>query len=173
LFEDFANIGLTDFFGCLEFAPMVTDTIGAGRLRDTLGMTLKAALYGLSLAAFATIAFPALGQKQTLGMLDALESGGWELRERGGDASVHSICLDNGRRLIQLRHPGAPCNSVVVADSAMQVTVQYTCHGQGYGRTQIRRETNRLIQIDTQGIANGLPFSYSAEGRRTGECRSS
>lgn len=136
-------------------------------------MTLKAALYGLSFAAFATIAVPALGQKPALGMLDELERGGWELRQRGGDASVRNICLDSGRRLIQLRHPGVPCTTVVVADSAAQVTVQYTCHGQGYGRTQIRRETNRLIQIDTQGIVNGLPFSYSAEGRRTGECGSS
>jgi hypothetical protein len=141
-------------------------------------MTLKAAVSGLSLAAFATLAAPGLipaahGQRPSLAMLDELERGGWELRERGGDGTVRPICLDNGRRLIQLRHPGVPCSSVVVADSAAQVTVQYTCRGQGYGRTQIRRETNRLIQIDTQGIVNGLPFSYSAEGRRTGECHSS
>ncbi|HUD28830.1 MAG TPA: hypothetical protein VMQ93_08165 [Novosphingobium sp.] len=134
-------------------------------------MTLKAALSVLSVAAFAVIALPVHGQKPALGMLDELEHGGWELRERGGEGSVHNICLESGRRLIQLRHPGLPCSSVVVKDSALQVTVQYTCRGQGYGRTQIRRETNRLIQIDTQGIVNGLPFSYSAEGRRTGACQ--
>jgi hypothetical protein len=44
--------------------------------------------------------------------------------------------------------------------------------GQGYGRTQIRRETDGLVQIDSQGIVNGLPFAFSAEGRRTGDCRS-
>jgi hypothetical protein len=133
-------------------------------------MTLKAALSGLSLAALATLAVPAHGQKPPLAMLDDLERGGWELRERGGDGSVRPICLDNARRLIQLRHPGVPCSSVIVEDGATQVTVQYSCRGQGYGRTQIRRETNRLIQIDSQGIVNGLPFSYSAEGRRTGAC---
>ncbi|WP_159981234.1 MULTISPECIES: hypothetical protein [unclassified Novosphingobium] len=136
-------------------------------------MTLRAALSALVPAVVAAIAVPAHGQKLPLGMLDELERGGWELRERGGDASVRNICLDNARRLIQLRHPGVPCRSVVVEDSAVQVTVQYTCHGQGYGRTRIRRETNRLIQIDSQGIVNGLPFSYSGEGRKTGECRSS
>ncbi|WP_404482695.1 hypothetical protein [Novosphingobium sp. BL-52-GroH] len=135
-------------------------------------MTLKAALSALTLTALATVAFPAHGQRPALAMLDEVERGGWELRERGGDATVRSICLDSARRLIQLRHPGLPCSSVVVEDTATQVTVQYTCRGQGYGRTQIRRETNRLIQIDTQGIVNGLPFSYAAEGRRTGECRS-
>ena len=30
---------------------------------------------------------------------------------------------------------------------ATEVTVQYTCRGRGYGRTHIRRETNRLVQI--------------------------
>jgi hypothetical protein len=116
------------------------------------------------------LAVPALGQRPSLAMLDGLNRGGWELRERGGGA-VTSMCLDNARKLIQLRHPGLPCSSVIVEDSATEVTVQYTCRGQGYGRTRIRRETNALIQIDSQGIVNGLPFSYVAEGRRAGACR--
>lgn len=103
-------------------------------------------------------------------MLDELEPGAWELRERGGSGVTHNLCLDNGRRLIQLMHPGLPCNSVVVDDTANEVTVQYTCRGRGYGRTHIRRETNGLIQMDSQGILNGLPFSIVAEGRRVGTC---
>ncbi|KQM20259.1 DUF3617 domain-containing protein [Novosphingobium sp. Leaf2] len=122
----------------------------------------------LSVAALASSAVPAMGQRQTLGMLDALDRGSWELRERGGDA--RNMCLDSGRRLIQLRHAGATCNTVVVQDEADEVTVQYSCRGQGYGRTHIRRETNQLIQLDSQGIVNGVPFSVSAEGRRTGSC---
>jgi hypothetical protein len=50
------------------------------------------------------------------------------------------------------------------------VVVQYTCRGKGYGRTHIRRETGRLVQIDSQGIAGGLPFEFSAEARRVGDC---
>lgn len=133
-------------------------------------MTLKAALSLVPIAAMGLVALPAHGQRPQLTMLDELEHGGWELRERGGDGEVRNICLDHARRLIQLRHPGLPCSSVVVEDTSAQVTVQYTCRGQGYGRTQIRRETNRLIQIDSQGIVNGLPFSYAGEGRRTGAC---
>lgn len=131
-------------------------------------MISKTSIAVLGLAACAAVTLPAYGQK--LGMLDELDHGGWELRERGG--VVRNICLDSGRRLIQLRHPGMPCNSVVVEDKDNQVTVQYTCRGQGYGRTQIRRETDGLVQIDSQGIVNGLPFSFSAEGRRTGDCHS-
>jgi hypothetical protein len=48
--------------------------------------------------------------------------------------------------------------------------VQYTCRGRGYGRTHIRRETSRLVQIDTQGIADGRPFAFAAEARRVGDC---
>ncbi|MGF7154422.1 DUF3617 domain-containing protein [Novosphingobium gossypii] len=132
----------------------------------TAGLTLVLAA---AAAGLGTGAASAYGQKQTLGMLDELDHGGWELRERGGP--VRNICLDSGRRLIQLRHPGQPCSSVVVDDQSDQVTVQYSCRGQGYGRTHIRRETDGLIQIDSQGIVNGVPFSFSAEGRRAGDCR--
>lgn len=101
-------------------------------------------------------------------MLDQIESGKWELRERG--APPQQICVPSGRQLIQLRHPGANCNSFVIEDTAAQVVVQYTCAGHGYGRTQIRRETNRLVQIDSQGITDGYPFEVSAEARRVGAC---
>ena len=40
----------------------------------------------------------------------------------------------------------------------------------GYGLTRIRYETPRLIQLDSQGVANGLPFAFAAEGRRVGNC---
>lgn len=117
-------------------------------------------------------AAPALGQRPSLAMLDELDRGDWELRERGASGPVRNVCLDNGRRLIQLRHPGAACSSVVVDDRPNDVTIQYTCRGQGYGRTHIRRETNGLVQIDSQGIVNGLPFSFAAEGRKVGPaCR--
>ncbi|WP_084384745.1 hypothetical protein [Novosphingobium naphthalenivorans] len=103
-------------------------------------------------------------------MLDQLETGAWELRERGEGGAVHNLCLDNGRKLIQLRHRGVACTQVVVDDKPNEVTVQYTCKGRGYGRTRVRRESNGLVQIDSQGIENGLPFSFSAEGRKVGAC---
>lgn len=107
----------------------------------------------------------------SLGMLDALAPGFWELRERGaGPTSLPSTCIDAGRKLIQLRHQGLACASVVIDDTANELTVQYTCRGQGYGRTHIRKETNALLQIDSQGIANGLPFAFAVEARRVSHC---
>jgi hypothetical protein len=136
-------------------------------MKSWLGNAMAAA--GLSLMAAA--ATPAAGQKPALAMLDQLEKGRWELRIRN-EGSVQRMCLNDARRLIQLRHPAANCDRLIVDDDATQVTVQYTCRGQGYGRTHIRRETSRLVQIDSQGIADGLPFAFAAEARRVGDCTS-
>jgi hypothetical protein len=129
-----------------------------------LRVMLGAGLFALGLAV------PAAGQKPPLAMLDQLERGRWELRMRDGAGTIQSICLSDGRRLIQLRHPLNSCERFVVDDEASDVTVQYTCRGRGYGRTHIRRESARLVQIETQGIAEGLPFNFVAEGRRVGDC---
>ncbi len=84
--------------------------------------------------------------------------------------NVRKICLRTGREFLQLRHPGTNCNRFVVENSASDVTVQYTCRGNGYGRTHIRKESTGLVQIDGQGIAGGKPFQFTAEARQTGRC---
>lgn len=112
----------------------------------------------------------AQGGGPSLAMLDRLEAGRWEIRLREPGNPSEKVCLGDGRRLIQLRHPGAPCERFVIQDGPSDVVVQYTCRGKGYGRTHIRRETSRLVQIDSQGIAQGLPFEFSAEARRVGDC---
>ncbi len=106
-----------------------------------------------------------------LQMLSQLERGRWEIRVRG-ERSVQSLCIGDQRRLIQLRHPDLPCERLVLEDNASSVTVQYICRGHGYGRTHIRRESAQLIQMESQGIAEGLPFEISAEGRRVSGCGS-
>lgn len=122
----------------------------------------------LAMAVLLAATAPAFGGGPSLAMLDQIEGGKWELRERTGQPQ--QICVPSGRELIQLRHPGASCNAFVIEDTAAQVVVQYTCAGRGYGRTQIRRETSRLVQIDSQGIVDGYPFEVSAEARRVGTC---
>lgn len=118
----------------------------------------------------AVMSMPATAQAPTLSMLDKLERGQWVLRIRGSGEQKR-ICVRTGRELIQLRHTGPNCSRYVVEDSAGQVTVQYSCAGNGYGRTSIRRETATLAQIESQGIADGKPFEFTAEARRTGACQ--
>ena len=102
-------------------------------------------------------------------MLDTLQPGMWEIRSRA-DGSRRIICLRNGRDFIQLQHRQGGCTRFVVQDEAQEVTVQYTCRGDGYGRTTIRREGSGLVQLQSQGSQGGSPFSIEGEARRTGPC---
>lgn len=135
-----------------------------------LHLKTKMRIAGAAVAAVLALAAPAMGAGPSLAMLDRIEAGQWEVRYREPGAAPQRMCLSNGQALIQLRHPGGACERFVVEDGANEVVVQYTCRGRGYGRTHIRRETARLVQIDSRGIANGLPFEFSAEARRTGNC---
>lgn len=130
---------------------------------------MRLVLGGIAALGLGGLAVAAAAQRPALGMLAQLEPGQWELRWRDG-SRVERLCLHDGRRLIQLRHPQERCERFVVNDDANDVTIQYTCRGRGYGRTHIRRESGRIVQIETQGIAEGLPFNFAAEARRVGEC---
>jgi len=112
---------------------------------------------------------PVVAQDSGLAMLDGLTKGAWTVRLRG-ESTPRRICVRTGRELIQIRHRQNGCNRFVVEDGASEVTVQYACAGDGYGRTNIRRETAGLVQIESQGIAGGLPFELTAEARRVGNC---
>ena len=114
-------------------------------------------------------AIPLAGHAAELGMLDSLTKGAWSLRIRDNGAEQR-ICLRDGRELIQIRHKDAGCSRFVVRDDASEVVVQYTCRGNGYGRTSIRRESNGLVQVQSQGIIDGTPFSISGEARHSGSC---
>lgn len=131
---------------------------------------LRRAGIGVMLIAVGFTVPMVLAQGSTLQMLDRLELGQWEVRARDKVGQRNVMCIDNGRDLIQIRHAGATCRSFVVEDGPGAVTVQYTCPGNGYGRTHIRYENARLAQVETQGIAGGLPFDFSAEARKVGDC---
>ncbi len=138
------------------------------RNSETIASLARAVL--LALAGF--IAAPAMAQPPSLQMLDKLDPGMWEVRVRDAAHTVQRMCLESGRPLIQIKHPKALCSSFVVQDDSRAVTVHYTCPGAGYGRTQIRWESAQLTQIDSQGIADGFPFDFTAEARRVGDCHS-
>ncbi len=129
---------------------------------------IAGAVFAASLVA-SIASVPGFAQGGGLAMLDGLTKGEWTVRQRDGSPS-RKICLRNGRELIQLQHRQPNCNRFIVEDEAGEVTVQYTCPGDGYGRTNIRRETSSLVQIESQGIVGGLPFQFTAEARRTGTC---
>jgi hypothetical protein len=128
--------------------------------RGTIAITALVVLAAIPAAA---------AQGSGLAMLGNLAKGEWTIKPRDGSAE-RKVCVRSGEELIQLRHGDSDCSRFVVEDEPSKVTVQYTCPGNNYGRTNIRRETGSLVQIESQGISLGLPFEFSAEARRTGRC---
>jgi hypothetical protein len=131
-----------------------------------IGKTGRAVLAGI----FCLVAWPGAGQERAgTPMLARLESGQWELRGPG-NARIGAICLGNPILLTQPRHGAAACTRDVIAADENSMTVNYSCPGAGRGRTTIRIETPRLVQIDSQGLDHGAPFAMRAEARRVGAC---
>ncbi|RDV07586.1 hypothetical protein DXH95_09705 [Sphingorhabdus pulchriflava] len=116
----------------------------------------------------------AAAQADASGLLDSLERGRWQLRSVGSSAAsltVSQLCLGESRYLAQIQHGSTTqCSHFVVKSTPSSVTISYSCKGAGQGLTTIRKENDRLVQIQSQGIHNGSPFSFSAEARRTGPC---
>jgi hypothetical protein len=127
----------------------------------------------IPVAVLASVAVPGFSQPAqapTITALQVIQPGQWALRSRSDPAQSRALCLGDPALLLQLRHGAAACTRFVVANDARGATVQYRCPGSGNGRTTIRVETPRLIQIESQGIMNNEPFVVEFEGRRVGEC---
>jgi hypothetical protein len=112
-------------------------------------------------------AWPAATQQP--GPLAQVERGQWELRGSSGTA-IGAVCLGDPLLLAQPLHTPQPCASEIAFADGHVVTVNYVCPGMGRGRTLLRVETPRLVQIDSQGLSNGTPFALRAQARRTGPC---
>jgi len=130
----------------------------------------RRAVMALGAVTLVSSAALALQGGMKLSALARLEPGLWQLRDLDNASAQQSICVADPSALLQLRHRNAPCSRLVIADSTSAATVHYTCPAGGFGRTELRVETPRLAQIDTQGIANNAPFAYRAEARRIGVC---
>lgn len=126
--------------------------------------TLSGVISGSGVAAAGPVGTP-------IKALSLVQPGQWEIRSRDNPDVNRSFCMADARVLLQLRHPNNVCTRYVISDDQREATVQYSCAASGNGRTTIRVETPRLVQIDTQGIADQSPFAFSAEARRTGECK--
>jgi hypothetical protein len=144
--------------------------------RNKAGRAMRIFLrYGVFVCGFlAGIAAPGFAQPAaapTLVALNALQPGQWDLRSRDDPSESRSMCVSDVRTLLQVRHGSAICARFVIANDPATATVHYTCPGSGHGQTTLRVETPRLVQIASQGIVNGAPFAFTAEGRRTGVCQ--
>lgn len=122
-----------------------------------------------ALAASAILAAGVVTAAPKADAIAQLQPGQWTLRDLDGGPS-ESICLADPSALLQIQHRAAPCTRMVLASDAHGATVHYTCPANGFGRTALRVQTPRVAKIDTQGIADSIPFAQRLEARRTGDC---
>ena len=127
----------------------------------------------LSAIFLAVLAVPAFSQAggPPLTALRSVQHGLWELQEKGSKAPPQRVCARDPMQLVQVRHGATACSRFVVENLPTRGTVYYTCPGAGHGQTTIRVESPKLIQLDSQGIADKSPFNASYEGRYAGVCR--
>ncbi len=127
-------------------------------------------LTGVSAAAFFAFTVAAPAQAPELVLLDGLKKGAWVLKSRGSTEEGERVCLGDPKLLLQIKHSGASCSRYVIEDSPQNLRVSYKCGGLGHGVTTIRGESSGLVQIQSQGIENNAPFSFSVEARHVGSC---
>lgn len=128
----------------------------------------------IALGAILAVTAPALTQAPGRpAALEKLQAGLWQLRDLDSpNVQLPLLCLGDPNLLVQLKHRNAPCSRLVVGQDQLSATVHYTCTAGGFGQTLIRVETPRLVQIETQGIAENVPFASRFEARRVGACPS-
>lgn len=107
-------------------------------------------------------------QHANLVALKAVERGQWNLRSP--DGRLRKLCVTDPAALLQIRHAANNCSHVVMDNTPRTATIRYSCTGHGQGRTTITVETSKLLQIDTQGVADGIPFAEEYEARLIGRC---
>lgn len=115
---------------------------------------------------------PYSAQAQDSNLLSTLKSGLWQFREKArGNDIVDAICVGDVSKMIKIKNKNDSCTIKMLTQSRNSATYDYNCEGKGKGRTTIRKETNGLVQISSQGITDGQLFDFKLEARHAGSCR--
>lgn len=96
--------------------------------------------------------------------------GEWEVGKNAASRG-EKVCLPDPAVLMQWEHRSKQCKRMIISSSLDRAEVNYTCVGGGFGTSKAQVLTPRSIKVDTQGIADGLPFSYVVHARRVGACQ--
>ena len=98
-------------------------------------------------------------------------SGGlWEVSKSAAGTNAERLCVPQAAALSQWEHRKGQCTRVVISSTATDAVIHYTCTGGGFGQSKMHVITPRTLRIETQGISEGFPFSYTLHARRVGDC---
>ncbi|GAA4721200.1 hypothetical protein GCM10023325_17930 [Sphingomonas lutea] len=97
-------------------------------------------------------------------------AGVWEVSGAPGAQANVRQCVADVATLAQFEHRQKSCKRNLLTESASSVVIQYECSGGDFGRSKVTVVTPRSLKIETQGISDRLPFSYTLQARRVGDC---
>ncbi len=99
-------------------------------------------------------------------MMGFLSDGKWVLKSAGRGADSRDMCLGStSAPLAQIEHSGQSCRITTQEISPREVAFNYDCGAGNNGYTRVRAETNKLVQVDTQGFKGNMPFHNRYEAR--------
>ena len=102
--------------------------------------------------------------------LSAVKAGMWELSGLPGTHAPAHVCIADVQQLTRYEHRARSCTGKVISDNGRSTVIEYTCDNDDFGSTKIDVITPRTIKVSTQGISDSLPFNYTLNGHRIGEC---
>lgn len=94
----------------------------------------------------------------------------WEVSRNAAGHNPTRICVASPDLLAQFEHRQQRCTRTVVSDRGSETLISYNCPGGGFGQSKMTLITPRTLRIETQGIAQNLPFHYQLHARRVGDC---
>lgn len=94
----------------------------------------------------------------------------WEVSRSATGHKPTRICVASPDLLAQFEHRQQRCTRSVVSDRGTETLISYNCPGGGFGQSKMTLITPRTLRIETQGIADNLPFHYQLHARRIGDC---
>lgn len=118
----------------------------------------------------ATVGLLGLTAAQRPAVFVQTSPGLWEVGGVPGMKTPLRQCLSDVSQLAQFEHRNQTCTRRITSDSASAAVIDYSCGGGGFGHSEVALITPRSLRIGTQGVSNKLPFNYTLQARRIGDC---
>lgn len=112
----------------------------------------------------------ALGGANGPSALAGVKGGIWELEGVPGTHAPARACFADIQLLTRYEHRANRCTAKSISDDGQSTIVEYSCGPAGFGRTKVDAITPRNLRISTQGISQQLPFNYTLNAHRIGDC---
>ena len=95
----------------------------------------------------------------------------WEIDGVPGAKAPARECVGSLETLARFEHRSRACSQRVLTDAGTSAVIEYRCGASEFGRSKLTLITPRSLRIETQGISGSLPFNYTLQARRVGDCQ--